>query len=158
MAKISQELNDLLNKQISHELRNSQIYRQIGSLFEDVKLTHLAKYFFEASKQEFDHSYMFSDYINSRNYARCICQEIPMIPQIYSINEVGGLFVKTEEETTASIEAIYEQAKVDKDGLAIKFLEEMLSEQVEEEDSAMLLKLQFDQVTDLVLFDKGFAR
>lgn len=95
MGRISSQLNDLLNEQIIYEIRNSNIYKQIWSLFEDRRLSNIGKYFKEQSKQEFEHSELFTQHINDRVGGKVTVLDIPpMGIKIDSIENVGKYFYK----------------------------------------------------------------
>jgi len=77
---------------------------------------------------------------------------------ILSIEDVGNIYVETEQGTTESIEDLYNFAMESKSFIDLPFLSSMLNEQTEEEDSAMSFKLKSSMVKDLVLFDATFEK
>lgn len=155
--KLSQELNNALNKQIIHELRNQNIYSQIASYFEDLQLKNLANYFRSQSDHEHDHSKKFIQHINDRTGGKVVIGDV-MMPtiSITSIEDIGNLYIQTEEETTATIENLYNIALEEKSFIDLPFLLSMLDEQREEEDSAQSFAIKAKMVNNLVLFDATF--
>jgi len=155
--KLSQELNDALNNQIMHELLNQNKYLQIASYFEDLQLKNLANYFRDQADGEYNHSKLFIQHINDRIGGKVTIDSVdsPSL-QISSINDVGNIFVETEEGTTEAIEELYNFALENKSFIDLPFLLSMLQEQVEEEDSALSFKLKSSMTNDLVLFDATF--
>lgn len=155
--KLSQTLNSSLNQQILHELRNQNIYSQIESFFEDLQLKNLAKYFRNQSLQEKSHADKFIQYINSRTGGKVTLSQVdsPSL-SLNSIEDVANAIVLTEEGTTESIEALMDLVLEEKSYIDIGFIESMLNEQVEEEDSVNKLALNLKMCKDIVLFDHMF--
>ena len=79
--KLSQNLNDAINQQIMLELQNQNAYMQIASIFEDMQLKNLAKFFKEQASDEYDHANLFIDHLNDRNGGKVDIGEVnsPMI-------------------------------------------------------------------------------
>ena len=153
--KLSSELNSALCVQISHEMSNSLKYMQLASYFEDLQLVNIAAFFKEQSKHENDHAFMFMDHINARTGGKVKIRNLGDIEiNLNSIDEIADTYVKLEEETSASIEAILNLAISQKSYMDLPFLQKMLEEQVEEEDSANQFATNIKNVKDLVLFDK----
>jgi ferritin len=157
-VKLSQELNEVLNLQISHELRNVTKYMQIASFFENLQLKNLAKYFKDQSNQEKEHADKFMQHINDRIGGMVSLEEIdsPNL-KLFDVSTVADAFVDTEVATTESIEAIYSLAFDEKSFIDLPFLMDMLNEQVEEEDSAQAFAEKVKASKDLVLFDATFG-
>lgn len=154
---LSTSLNESLNQQIIHEYRNQLIYAQLESYFEDLQLTKISKYFRERSAEEKTHADKFIAHINARTGGKVILSEVPSPVMGYmEISGIADLYVQTEEETTESIESIYELAQDEKSYVDLPFLLEMLSEQVSEEDEANSFSLKAKNVKDLVLWDASF--
>lgn len=155
--KLSQELNDAFNEQIVHEYFNSNLYKQVESRFEDMRLLNLAKMFKNQSLQEKEHGDKFVSYVNSRTGGKVTLGEIdtPNVP-LETIENIADAFVTREEQTTESIEAIYELALSEKSYIDLGIIQEMLVEQVEEEDMATTFADNIKMTKDLVLFDVSF--
>lgn len=152
--RLSQELNDTLNEQALHEYHNSLIYAQVQSYFEDLQLKNIAEYFKKQSIQEAEHAQKFIQHLNDRTGGRVIIGEVNS-PNVLlsSVEMIGDIYVSTEEGTTESIESIYDLACNTKSFIDFPFLLTMLSEQVEEEDSANEFSMKLKNTKDLVLFD-----
>ena len=73
-----------------------------------------------------------------------------------SIELIAEAYISIEEGTTESIEEIYGMALDEKSFMDLPFLSNMLSEQIEEEDSAQSFALKIKAVKDIVLFDATF--
>lgn len=152
--KLSEKLNEMLNKQILHELKNMMIYHQIQSYFEDMQLKNIAEYFSKQAEQEHEHSQIFMKYVNDRIGGKVKLNTVPFDGiEINSIEDVANFYIKTEEQTTELIEEIYYEASTEESFIDLPILSKMLNEQVEEEDSANEFALKLKMTKDLVLFD-----
>jgi ferritin len=155
--KLSQNLNDALNSQILIELQNQNKYMAVQSYFEDLQLKKLAGFFKSQASGENEHANLFMDYINDRNGGKVTIGEADE-PQINftDISSVADFYVLTEQQTTESIESLYDMALSEKSFIDLPFLSKMLLEQVEEEDTSQKLALNLKMVKDIVLFDATF--
>lgn len=156
--KLSSELNDALCQQICHELGNQTKYMQIASYFESIQLKRLSKYFLNQANHEKEHADKFMSHINDRTGGKVIIGEIEE-PQLnlIDINSVADAFISVEEITTESIEDLYDLALNEKSYIDLGFLQSMLQEQIEEEDSANSFALKAKSTKDLVIFDATFG-
>jgi ferritin len=153
-VKLSENLNDALNQQIMIELGNQNKYMQIQSLFEDMQLNNLAKFFKEQSAGENGHANLFMDYVNDRTGGKVKIEEVnaPII-EFTDINSIADFYVLTEQQTTESSESLYNLALEEKSYMDLGFLGKMLDEQVEEEDTSTAFATKIKAVKDVVLFD-----
>lgn len=156
--KLSTRLNELLNQQVAHELRNSNIYLQMSSIFEDYKLTNLASFFKKLSVEEKEHAQMFVNHLNSRTGGKVSISEIesPNVSET-SFDQLGKLYVETEELTTEKIEEIMSVVRSESSYIDEPFILHMLGEQVQEEDEATIFYNRIQMVQDIVLFDATFG-
>jgi len=153
--ELSPGLNEALNQQILMEMHNQLVYMQISSHFEDLQLKNLAKYFEEQAKQEGEHAYKFMNYVNDRAGGKVSLGTVNMEALSFStLEEVAKKYILAEEETTQSIEEIYDLAFFEKSYIDLGFIQEMLIEQVEEEDAAQNFGANLLGTNDIVLFDK----
>lgn len=155
--KLSSELNSALCEQIVHEMGNVSKYMQIASYLEQLQLKNLSQYFVNQSNHEKEHADKFMKHINDRTGGNVVIGEIqePKLDLI-SIESLADAYVMTEEDTTASIEDLYGLALGERSYMDLGFLQSMLVEQCEEEDSASRFSLNIKSVKDLVLFDATF--
>jgi ferritin len=121
-VKLSENLNDALNEQVMIELLNQNKYMQIQSLFEDMQLKNLAKFFKEQSAGENGHANLFMDYINDRTGGKVKIEEVsaPII-DFTDINSIADFYVLTEQQTTESIESLYNLALEEKSYIDLGF-------------------------------------
>ena len=152
--RLSNELNEALNFQVLHEYRNMHIYKMIEAYFEDLQLINIAKYFAEQAAHENDHAIMFFNYINERTGGEILLlRNLDISFDFSNLSSIMDTYIRVEEETTASIEEIYGLAFNQNSFVDLGFLQKMLNEQVEEEDSANKFSTKIRAVKDLVLFD-----
>ena len=155
--QFSQELNDAFNEQVLKEFANMLLYKQAESLFEDLQLENLAKYFHKQAKEEKQHGNKFIKYINKRTGGKVTCGDVPFpLKEELSLSNVGKVYIEAEENTTKSIEELYQVALDEKSFMDLGFLERMLNIQVGEEDEANEFALAIEGVKDIVLFDATF--
>lgn len=155
--KLPQSLNDLLNAQIIYEYSNMLVYKKIESFFESRQLTNLANYFSKQAQHEKDHGDKFLSYINNRTGGNVVCDDVPMPDvEISDWISAADIYVTLEEATTENIELIYDTALREKSYLDLGFIQKMLTEQVEEENSAQKFFKNISMVKDIVLFDQNF--
>ena len=155
---LSQDLNDAINEQIIKEHQNVLTYQMIQSYFEKMELHNLANYFKKHAKDEFKHGQKYIDYLNGRVGGDFKIGEIPAPNiQIDSSNSIGEIFLRTELETTESLEEIYELAVTQRSYIDLPYLLEMLDGQYHEEKEAQNFSKRFAMVKDLVLFDATFG-
>lgn len=134
------------------------IYKQIESFFEDLQLKHLSKYFASQAQHEKEHGDMFLSHINSRTGGKVSLESV-IFPDI-GLNDllsVAHAYVSVEEQTTESIEELYDLAFNEKSYIDLPFIETMLQEQVSEEDEAQEFVTKLQNVKDIVLFDATFG-
>lgn len=157
--KLSTGLCEAMCFQIQHELGNASKYMQIASYFENLQLTNISSYFKKQSDDEKQHANKFMDHINERVGGKVIIGEVdsPNL-SLTDIVSVGDSYLKIEEETTASIEGLYDLALSEKSYIDLGFLSDMLSEQLEEEDSAQKFMIKSRMTRDLVIFDATFSQ
>jgi ferritin len=155
--KLSEQINEVLNNQIVHELKNSSIYLQIASFFEDLQLKNIAEYFKKNSQHEYDHAQKFIQHINDRTGGKVIIGEIdaPSL-NISNIADVGDIYISIEENTTEAIEEIMDLVIEQKSYIDQQFILDMLAEQIEEEDVANEFATKLKMTKDYVLFDATF--
>jgi ferritin len=154
--KLSQNLLDAMVAQISIELGNQNKYMQVQSYFEDLQLKNLSKFFKDQSAGENSHANLFMNYLNDRN-GKVIIEEVDAPKNNFSsIEEIADFYISTEQQTTESIESLYDLALSEKSYIDLGFLSKMLDEQVEEESLSMKVGTNLKMVKDIVLFDATF--
>ena len=142
----------LLNQQISHELNNQTIYRNVEAYFSDLDLDGWATFFGVQAEGEYSHYKHIISYLDERNAP----YEINVLPytniKFKDIKQILDKYYATEIVTTRLLYAIADQAKVDNDHGTIGWLYtnpisgdglSLIDEQIEEEDSALCLQSEY---------------
>jgi ferritin len=154
---LTESLNAALNQQVLKEYHNQFVYAQFESYFADLQLMKISNFFGKRSDEEKSHADKFMEHINSRTGGKVLIEEVPA-PNLGELNLmlVAELYIRREEDTTKSIESLYELADYEKSYVDLPFLLEMLAEQVSEEDEANEFAMKANNVKDLVLWDSTF--
>lgn len=155
MAKLSPEINEILNFQVAHEMQNVLKYKLIASFYEDKQLRNIASKFHKQALEEISHFNKIIDYINTRLGGKYIPVEIVTpIVSFNSFEETAEYYLDVEIKTTESLEKIAEVIYDTNSFMDYEFINEMLKIQITEEDEADEFMCQIKLVRDIVLFDK----
>lgn len=139
-STLSSDLVDLLVKQLSHELRNHNLYMSFSIFYSNKGLNLLAEYYKLRAIEEYNHHNWIMWYL-SENDVNYKYPEIKKIDETFTeLIDPIKLTVKVEQETTEMIYNIAEQATADKDFITIAWLNgndsehgALILEQLEEE-------------------------
>lgn len=133
---ISTSMQKSLNEQINKELYSAYLYLSMSAWFDNNNLPGFAKWMHMQAEEEYEHAMKFFGHIADRGGK----VELKAIagPQVdwKSNLEVVEEVLKHEEFVTASINALYDQALLEKDYPAQVMLQWFIDEQVEEEKNA----------------------
>lgn len=131
--KMTQELADLFNDQITMELASSVAYLQMAAHLENEGLSGMGTWMRIQSDEEHAHALRFLQFTLDRGNDVMI-GAIDAPPRSNgSIADVFDAALAQEQKVTASISSMYAAAQASADVLALPFLQEFLTEQVEEE-------------------------
>ncbi len=126
----------LLNEQINKELFSAYLYLDIANYYLDKGLDGFGNWFKIQAMEERDHAYKFMDFIQDRGESvEFFAIDAPKRNYDSLIDPLKGA-LKHEKFVTASINAIYKEAKANDDYATMNFLNWFIEEQVEEEKSA----------------------
>ena len=151
---LSKATLNLLNQQLSHELNNQTIYRNIQAYFSDLDLDGWASFFGLQAEGEYDHYTHIIKYLDERNATYDINVFAYTNCKFKDIKEILHKYYATEIITTTKLYAIAKQAKEENDQGTIGWLYtdpisedglSLIQEQIEEEDSALCLQSEFIQ-------------
>ncbi len=133
---ISETLNAAINKQIGHELGNSNQYIAIAAYFEADCLFGLAKIFYAQADEERDHAMKFVKFVLDSGGKLAI----PAVPaprnEFRSAESAAQVAYDSEVKTTEQIYELVTLATQEKNYIATNFLQWFVSEQLEEVSSA----------------------
>ncbi len=159
---ISTSMQKSLNEQINKELYSAYLYLSMSAWFDNNNLPGFAKWMHMQAEEEYEHAMKFFGHIADRGGK----VELKAIagPQVdwKSNLEVVEEVLKHEEFVTASINALYDQALLEKDYPAQVMLQWFIDEQVEEEKNASelvhLVSALGKNETGLVMLDQRLAQ
>ncbi len=136
---ISKKLNTMLNDQVGNELAASHQYVAIATFFDQAALPVLAKHYYAQALEERDHAMRLVKIVLDMDGTL----KIPAVPapQMAFKDSLAAvkLALDSEVRVTAQINALVDQAVVDKDHLIKHALDWFVNEQREELTSATTL-------------------
>lgn len=136
MIPISDKLAGMLQAQVAHELRNELIYQHVASWAATKRLRGIQKYFSDQADGESGHAKIVMGMLSDANVPLAVPVIAPSPTGFNSCLEIANLFVETESATTDALESIYDVAESDKCYGISNVIQNMLTEQIEEEGSA----------------------
>lgn len=149
----------LLNKQVAHELTNYQIYMKIYNILSVAGYTNMASYFKKQGVDESGHQQIVLDYCTDRNeivsFEQINTPEVPM-----QVTAIADLYLATEISTTNALKDLYRLCLAKMDFLSAEKIRQMLTEQIEEEASALDFRDKVKNIGEtpamLQIFDNTF--
>ena len=132
---ISDELNDLMNKQIVEELRSAYIYLGMSAWARDQSLKGLAEFLkIHAEKEEYKHAMKFANYIQETG-GKVEFGTIEKVSTNYgNVEEVLKGAIAHEEYITNKIKELMDLAQSKNEYYAYDLLNWFIQEQIEEEN------------------------
>jgi ferritin len=158
---ITDKISKMLNKQINQELYSSYLYLQMSAFFDEEKLNGFAAWMKIQSQEEYKHAMKLYEYVLQAN-AKVELQKIdaPKNKWKDALDVFQDTF-KHEKQITGYINEIVDVALAEKDFATFSFLQWFVTEQVEEESTALLIldkiKLIGDNKTGLFFLDREMA-
>ncbi len=155
---LSKTLVDEMNEQIMHELYSAYLYLSMSAHFEARNLVGFAHWMRIQAKEEVEHAMKFFDFINDRG-EKVMLHAIEKPPaEFKSVTSIFEMALEHERKVTGRINHIYDIAVQEKDFASQAFLDWFVTEQVEEEKSALqiveTLKLVGEQGEALLILDQ----
>lgn len=133
---LSNEIIEMLVKQLGCEIANHNLYRSFANYFGTEGLDKLAYYYNRRAEEEMNHHQWIFDYLTEND---AVFQYPPIAAVNVDIKERSTPFdltVDKEIETTLGINRIVDQALSEKDWATYKWLDKLVMEQVEEESTS----------------------
>jgi ferritin len=157
VAKISTQLNDVINDQINYELSSGYIYLSMASWFETQHLDGMAHWMKIQAKEEYDHAMRFWNHVTERG-GRVLLQAIESPHTEWTAPlDAWEVAYQHELNVTHRISKIGDLAHKENDKSAIPLLQWFYKEQIEEEEQTMkvldLLTLIRDSTNALFMLD-----
>jgi ferritin len=162
LARISEKIQELLNKQINSELYSAYLYLSMAAYFESRNLRGFASWMVQQAKEELEHAMKIYRYVFERG-GRVVLKAIEEPPSEWSSpRDAIKHALEHEMEVTRRIHSIYEAAREEKDHATEVFMQWFVNEQVEEEAlfSDLLAKVEAagDNPAALMMLDSLLAR
>jgi ferritin len=129
---VSPDVIESLNAQLGRELEAHLQYLAISSWFDSEGLPELTGFFARQAAEEHEHAMKFLTYIQDVGGPVVIPALAAPKPAFESAEEAVATSLEAEEDVTARIDAIVDQAIATKDHATQAFLQWFVTEQVEE--------------------------
>ncbi|MET1128173.1 MAG: ferritin [Thermoproteota archaeon] len=162
MARISERIQELLNRQINSELYSAYLYLSMAAYFESRNLRGFASWMVQQAREELEHAMRIYRYVFERG-GRVALKAIEEPPSEWSSpRDAVKHALEHEMEVTRRIHNIYEAAREERDHATEVFMQWFVNEQVEEEAlfSDLLAKVEAagDSPVALMMLDSLLAR
>ena len=137
--KMKKKVQDGLNGQIKNELYAAYVYLSMSAYFSAQNLKGFASWMRQQSEEEVGHAMKIYDYLLKRNVdVQLSAIDAPATDWGSPLAAVQQAH-KLEEDNSAVIAALFDVAEEEKDRATVISLQWFITEQVEEEDSALEL-------------------
>ncbi|MFB0958653.1 MAG: ferritin [Clostridiaceae bacterium] len=132
---LSEKLLDMFNQQIKHEYDSRNVYFGMESYLREQNWDGFANFFHIQAEEEMAHCRFFMEYIAFVGHKWEMRELKAQTNEYESVLDVFKKGLEHEKFITACIKELYDQAVLDKDYHAQKFLSWYIEEQAEEEDN-----------------------
>jgi ferritin len=155
---IKDKVQKALNNQLNEELGSSYVYLSMAAFFEAQNLNGFAHWMKLQSQEEYGHAMKIYSYINQRNGTVNLLKIDAPKSDWKNHIEVFESTYEQEQKVSESINNLVELALTEKDHATNNFLQWFVSEQVEEEATALYIldkaKLIGDNRNGIFLLDR----
>lgn len=162
--RISDEMERMLNTQMTREAYQAQVYLSYASWAEVNSFTGIAEFLYGHMNEEREHMFKFLKFINDRG-GRARIEAIPAAPvNPANLGECLNNVLQHEIENSREIDKIVNLAHEEKDWATFNFGQYFVKEQIEEEtlingilDKYNLASEKINDNTSLYEFDRDIA-
>ena len=152
LSLISNDLGELLVKQVAHELKNRNLYLSYANYFSVEGIVDLEKYYRKRAEEENNHHQWIMDYLSDADYKFMYPTVEMNTEKVETYIDAFTQTIDREILTTQMISAIYEKALADKDYLTASWLyEKLLKEQIEEENISRMARTIMEETSDVFI-------
>ncbi len=155
---LKDKIQKALNAQMNLELSSSYLYLAMAAYFESVNLNGFAQWMKVQSGEEYGHAMKIFGYINQRNGRINLAKIDAPKSEWKDATEVFTETLKHEQKVTEAIDKLVELTITEKDHATNTFFQWFVTEQVEEEATAMnildKIKLIGDNKNSLFFLDR----
>jgi len=142
--RISPEMTNAINEQISYESSSANAYIAIGSWCERTGYDGSAAFFYEQASEENQHMLKFIHYLNGAG-AEAIVPAVDIPQNVFDTLESAFQFgLQGEQRVSKSIYELVDMAGKEKDYSTYSFLQWFVTEQIEEEMLFQTILQKFD--------------
>lgn len=135
----SEKIIEAFIEQVAHELGNHILYRNLASLCKFKGLLKSSAWFTAQSQEEFTHYEKILSFLDESGHQALVDVEkleSQGVDGLKSMKDIYAAALKREEETTESINNICKLCLEEKDFIPLKFAQDLLYIQLQEEDEA----------------------
>ena len=154
---VSEKINEILNEQINKEFYSGYLYLSMSAKLKELGLFGFSKWLKLQAKEEVEHGLKLLDYLLDRNSFVTLKQ---ISTPDFEFNNVISVFNKIyehEKSITKSVMEIARLAENECDRMTLIFIDEFISEQIEEEQQVknIIKRLEFfgESTSSLLLLD-----
>lgn len=153
---ISDAVEELLVKQISHELYNHNLYKTFANYFAVISIPDLERYYEKRATEEYHHHQWIIDRLNEAD-CEIVYPEIPKVSEeINDVEDPFKLTVLKEIETTELINNIARVAHDENDFQTFTWLQQKLIPEQHEEESISRTALDIiSRKDDMSIYEKA---
>lgn len=155
---LKDKIQKALNTQMNLELSSSYLYLSMAAYFESVNLNGFAHWMKMQSGEEYGHAMKIYGYINQRNGRVSLSKIEAPKSEWKNAGEVFEETLKHEQMVTKAIDDIVDLTITEKDHATNTYLQWFVTEQVEEEATAMnildKIRMVGDNKNGLFLLDR----
>lgn len=145
---LSENLSKLMINQVNKELYSSYLYLSIANFYAEKGLKGFSSWFKKQAEEEKEHAEKFIEYLHDNNeHVEFESIEAPK-NQFKDYKEPLTIQLAHEKYVTSLVNALYEQAILDKDYRSVNFLVWFINEQAEEEKTAQDLLTKFEYFSE----------
>jgi ferritin len=152
------KIQKALNAQMNFEMSSSYLYLAMAAYFESQNLSGFAHWMKLQSGEEYGHAMKIYGYINQRNGRISLTKIDAPKSEWKGAIEVFAETLKHEQSVTTEIDKLVDLATIEKDHATNAFLQWFVTEQVEEEATALTIldkiKLVGDNKSGLFFLDR----
>ncbi|SZD71781.1 Ferritin [Candidatus Ornithobacterium hominis] len=131
--RISDEMENLLNKQVTKEAEAAQVFLAYGSWADTMSFGGVAEFFYKHATEERDHMKKIISYINTRG-GKTKIEAIPAPPaNPKNLKDCLEKALEHEIQNSKAIDRIVDLALEEKDWATFNFAQWFVEEQIEEE-------------------------
>lgn len=145
---LKDKIQKALNAQMNLELSSSYLYLAMAAYFESENLSGFAHWMRVQSGEEYGHAMKIFSYINQRNGRVNLAKIDSPKSEWKGAVEVFSETLKHEQMVTKSVDDLVDLAVTEKDHATNTFLQWFVTEQVEEEATAMNILDKINMVGD----------